>query len=64
MYLRFIYLLYHIMIVQYNALFYLALIRPVFCIGAIVKQNWNKVCKKKSDIEDLFKDLLKVLNAN
>ena len=25
----------------------LALIRPVFCIGAIVKPNWNKVCKKK-----------------
>ena len=25
----------------------LALIRPVFCIGAIIKPNWNKVCKKK-----------------
>ena len=34
------------MIVAYNEL-YLALIRPVFCIGAIVKPNWNKVCKKK-----------------
>ena len=47
MYLRFIYLLYHIMIVRYNALLYLTVIRPVFCIGAIVKPNWNKVCKKK-----------------
>ena len=26
----------------------LGLIRPVFCIGAIVKPNWSKVCKKKS----------------
>ena len=26
-----------------NVLLYLALIRPVFCIGAIVKENWNKV---------------------
>ena len=24
-----------------------ALIRPVFCIEAIVKLNWNKVCKQK-----------------
>ena len=36
------------MIVLYNALLYLALIRPVFCIGAIVKPNRNKVCKKCS----------------
>ena len=34
------------MIVPYNALLYLALIRPVFCIGATVKPNWNKACKK------------------
>ena len=27
------------MIVPYNALLYLALIRPLFCIGAIVKGN-------------------------
>ena len=26
----------------------LALIRPVFCIEAIVKLNWNKVCKQKT----------------
>ena len=36
------------MIVPYNALLYLALIRPVFCIGAVVKPNGNKVCKKSS----------------
>ena len=30
-----------------NVLLYLALIRPAFCIGATVKPNWNKVCKKK-----------------
>ena len=47
MYLRFIYLVYHIMTVPCNALLYLALIRPVFSTGAIVKQNWNKVCKNK-----------------
>ena len=43
-----------VFIVPYNALLYLpdnillclALIRPVFCIGAIVKPNWNKVRKK------------------
>ena len=34
-----IYLLYHIMIVPYNAFLYLALIRPLFCIGTIVKPN-------------------------
>ena len=34
-----IYILYHIMIVPYNALLYLALIRPVFYIGAIIKPN-------------------------
>ena len=36
------------MIVPYNTLLYLALIRPVFCIGAIINPNWNKVYKKKS----------------
>ena len=36
---RFIYLLYHIMIVPYNALLYLALIKALFFIGAIVKPN-------------------------
>ena len=35
------------MIVPYNALLYLALIRPLFCIGAIVEPNRNKVRKKK-----------------
>ena len=29
-----------------DVLLYLALIRPVFCIGAIVKPNLNNVCKK------------------
>ena len=47
MHLKFIYLLNHIMFVPYNVLLYLALIRPVFCIGAIIKPNWNKMCKKK-----------------
>ena len=28
-------------------LWYLALIRPVFCTGAILKPNRNKVCEKK-----------------
>ena len=28
----------------------LALIRPVFCIAAIVEPNWNKVCKKKKTL--------------
>ena len=36
------------MIVAYNEL-YLALIRPVFCIGAIVKPNWNKVCNNNNN---------------
>ena len=27
----------------------LALIRPVFCIGAIIKPNWNKVCKNNNN---------------
>ena len=36
-------------IVPYNALLYLALIRPVFCTGAIIKPNLNKVCKKKKE---------------
>ena len=34
------------MIVPYNALLYLAIIRPLFCFRAIVKPNLNKVCKK------------------
>ena len=34
------------MIVPYNALLYLALIRSVFCTGAISKPSWKKVCKK------------------
>ena len=39
-----------------NALLYLALIRPVFCTGAIVKPNWNKVCKNKKTIcHNLFR---------
>ena len=38
------------MIVPYNALLYLALIRPLFCIGAIVKPNWSKVRKKKKNV--------------
>ena len=29
----------HSLIVLYNVLIYLALIRPVFCVGAIVKSN-------------------------
>ena len=37
----------YLFIVTYNALLYLALIRPVLCIGAIVKANLNKVRKKK-----------------
>ena len=37
---------FYLFIVPYNALLYLAFIRPVFCIGAIAKPNWNKVCKK------------------
>ena len=37
------------MIVPHNTLLYLALIRPVFCIGAIVKPIWYKVCKKKKE---------------
>ena len=28
----------------------LALIRPVFCIGAIVEANWKKVCKRKKTL--------------
>ena len=38
----------YLFIVLYNALLYLTLIRPVFCIGA--KPNWNKVRKKKASI--------------
>ena len=34
------------MIAPYNALLYFALIRLVFCIGAVIKATWNKVCKK------------------
>ena len=33
------------MIIPYNALLYLALIRPLFCIRAIVKSNGNSVKK-------------------
>ena len=57
MYLRFIYLLYHIMILPSNALLYLALIRPLFCIGAIVKPNWYKVWEKffqKKNLSEFF----------
>ena len=36
------------MIVPYNALLYLALIRPLFCAGAVVKPNRNKMNKKKT----------------
>ena len=35
------------MIVPYNALLYLALIRPLFCIGAIVKPIEIKCVNKK-----------------
>ena len=34
------------MIVPYNELLYLTLIRPVFCIGAIVMPNLKYVKKK------------------
>ena len=44
------------MIVPYNALLYLALIRPLFCIGAIVKPNWNKERKKKKKKKKLTAD--------
>ena len=40
----------YLFIVPCNVLLYFALIRPVFCIGAIVKPNGNKVHKKKSPI--------------
>ena len=46
------------MIVPYNALLYLVLIRPLFCIGAIVKPNWNKVRKKKKKKKKKKQDLL------
>ena len=35
------------MIVPYNGLLYLSLIKPVFCTGAIAKPNKYKVRKKK-----------------
>ena len=44
------------MIVPYNALLYLALIRPLFCIGAIVKPNRNKVRKKKQKKTDMYNE--------
>ena len=44
---RFIYLFYHITVVPYNALLYLALIRPVFRIGALLSQTEIKCVKKK-----------------
>ena len=37
----------YLIYVPYNVLLYLALIRTVFCIGATVEPNWNKVCKNK-----------------
>ena len=59
----FIYLLYNIMILPYNALLYLALIRPVFCIGAVVKPNGNKVCKKKLFIYFVLLDNMTFLTS-
>ena len=29
-------------------------VRPVFCIGAIVKPNWNKLCKKNQKNPEFF----------
>ena len=45
------------MIVPYNALLYLVLIRPVFCIGALIKPNWNKAFKKKVGLVDEEQDV-------
>ena len=59
----FIYLLYNNMILPYNALLYLALIRPVFCIGAVVKPNGNKVCKKKLFIYFVLLDNMTFLTS-
>ena len=59
----FIYLLYNIMILPYNALLYLALIRPVFCIAAVVKPNGNKVCKKKLFIYFVLLDNMTFLTS-
>ena len=56
MYVRFIYLLYHIMIVPYNTLLYLALSRWVLCIGATLKQTWNKVSKKEQILSASYED--------
>ena len=51
------------MILPYNALLYLALIRPVFCIGAVVKPNGNKVCKKKLFIYFVLLDNMTFLTS-
>ena len=52
------------MIVPHNALLYLALIRPVFCIGALIKPNWNKAFKKKVGLVDEEQDVFKQFTSS
>ena len=54
------------MIVPYNELLYLTLIRPVFCIGAIVMPNLkyvkkNSLCKRNMYIKDALSSVRQFL---